>query len=159
MNFFEEATLRLKQQLHITQDKDVASALGLSAQSWAGRKKREKFPEKELRALAQQRPDLGVDVEFVLTGGALTGQQRKTQDRARRFTQAQLGDQGPLLELLDQAGVQMASANARRVETYRQITEVLAMCSDDTVALVQQLVVKLYRAELGERMQARETDK
>lgn len=153
MIFFEEATLRLKQQLKVTDDKQVAEALGLTGNAWTMRKRRDAFPEKELRALAQQRPDLGVDVEYVLTGGALSGQQRKVQDRARRFTQEQSGDPGPLLELLDQAGVQMASANARRVETYRQITEVLAMCSDDTVTLVELLVAKLYRAELAEKNQ------
>ncbi|WP_218239779.1 hypothetical protein [Comamonas fluminis] len=70
MNFFEEATLRLKQQLHTTQDKEIASALGLSAQSWAGRKKRENFPEVELYALAAKRPDLKINVEYVLTGRA-----------------------------------------------------------------------------------------
>lgn len=68
MDFFEEATLRLKQQMHTTQDKEIASVLGLSAQSWAGRKKRGNFPEKELRALAQQRPELQIDVDYVLTG-------------------------------------------------------------------------------------------
>ena len=66
MNFFEEASLRLKQQLKTSQDKEVAALLGMSAQSWAGRKKRGNFPEKELRALVQQRPDLGIDVDYVL---------------------------------------------------------------------------------------------
>ncbi|MBV8249112.1 MAG: hypothetical protein JO200_11755 [Comamonas sp.] len=78
MNFFEEATLRLKQQLRATQDKEIALMLGLSAQSWAGRKKRGSFPEKELRALMQQRPELGLDVDYVLTGEGMrhiTGQQ------------------------------------------------------------------------------------
>lgn len=69
MNFFAEATLRLKQQLKTTQDKEIALALGLSAQAWAGRKKRDNFPEKELRALAQRCPELGIDVGYVLTGG------------------------------------------------------------------------------------------
>lgn len=70
MNFFEEATLRLKQQLQTTQDKEIAAALGLSAQSWAGRKKRGNFPEVELYALAAKRPELKIDVEYVLTGRA-----------------------------------------------------------------------------------------
>lgn len=68
MNFFEEATLRLKQQLAVKQDKEVAHFLGLSPRAWAGRKQGSTFPEKELRALAQQRPELGIDVEYVLTG-------------------------------------------------------------------------------------------
>ena len=68
MNFFDEAALRLKQQLKVTEDKAAAEALGMSARAWAGRKERGSFPEKELRALAQQRPDLGIDVDYVLTG-------------------------------------------------------------------------------------------
>lgn len=34
----------------------------------SARKARGSFPEKELRALAQRRPDLGIDVNYVLTG-------------------------------------------------------------------------------------------
>ena len=55
MENFEEAALRLKQELRVKADKDVAGALGLSPVAWVGRKKRGKFPEVELRALAQQR--------------------------------------------------------------------------------------------------------
>lgn len=73
MNFFEEATLRLKQQLRATQDKEAALALGLSPRAWAGRKQSGSFPEKELRALAQQRPELGIDVDYVLTGAGRDG--------------------------------------------------------------------------------------
>lgn len=72
MDFFQEATLRLKQQLEVTQDKEVAHFLGLSPRAWAGRKQSNAFPEIELRALAQQRPNLQIDVDYVLTGG-LTG--------------------------------------------------------------------------------------
>lgn len=70
MNFFEEATLRLKQQLAVTQDKEVAGYLGLSPRAWAGRKQSENFPEVELYALAAKRPDLKINVEYVLTGRA-----------------------------------------------------------------------------------------
>lgn len=68
MNFFEEATMRLKQQLGVTQDKEIAEALGLSPQSWAGRKKRNLWPEKEFLALMAKRPDLGLDFDYVTLG-------------------------------------------------------------------------------------------
>lgn len=68
MNFFEEVALRLKQQLKATEDKQVAEALGMTGSAWTKRKTRGSFPEKELRALAQQRPELGIDVEYVLHG-------------------------------------------------------------------------------------------
>ena len=70
MNFFDEAALRLKQQLQVKTDKEVAEALGLSAVAWVGRKKRDNFPEVELYALAAKRPDLKINVEYVLTGRA-----------------------------------------------------------------------------------------
>lgn len=68
MNLFEEKTLRLKQQLKVTEDKQAAEALDLSAAAWTMRKKRENFPEKELYALAAKRPELNLDVSYVLSG-------------------------------------------------------------------------------------------
>ncbi len=68
MNFFEEATLRLKQQLNVTADQEAAAILGLTKHAWMGRKKRDSFPEKELWALSAQRPDLNLDVDYILKG-------------------------------------------------------------------------------------------
>ena len=82
MNFFDRAALRLKQSLQVEQDKEVATLLAMSARAWAGRKKNDSFPEVELRALAQRRPDLGIDVEYVLTGGRMSPHERQAVDRA-----------------------------------------------------------------------------
>lgn len=68
MNFFDEATLRLKQQLKVTKDKELAEMLGLSPVAWVGRKNRENFPTKEVFALAAQRPELGLDPDWIVTG-------------------------------------------------------------------------------------------
>lgn len=81
MNFFEEAALRLKQQLKATEDKQVAEALGMTGSAWTQRKKRNSFPEKELYALVAKRPDLGLDVDYVLTG--ITAASRGLNDAAR----------------------------------------------------------------------------
>ena len=81
MNFFDEAALRLKQQLEMSQDRDIAKVLGMTPRAWAGRKKNESFPEIELYALAAKRPDLCVDVDYVLTG--ITGAPRGLLDAAR----------------------------------------------------------------------------
>ena len=70
MNYFDEATLRLKQRLGVTQDKELAHFLGLSPRAWAGRKQTGAFPEKELYALAAKRTELNIDVDYVLTGQA-----------------------------------------------------------------------------------------
>lgn len=68
MNIFKESTLRLKQELHVTQDKEVAALLGLSPRAWAGRKERGVFPDKELLSLMQKRPELNLDFDYVTTG-------------------------------------------------------------------------------------------
>lgn len=70
MNDFDAALLRLKGQLGLTEDQAVASLLGLSKASFSDRKRRGSFPEDKLRALAQQRPDLNIDVDYVITGVA-----------------------------------------------------------------------------------------
>lgn len=112
MNFFEEATLRLKQQLGATQDKEVALALGLSPQSWVGRKKRDNFPEVELRALAQQRPDLQIDVDYVLNGGGMhpmTGRRRNAREQALIDAAVTAG-----AAVLDERQIAQAVAGKRR---------------------------------------------
>jgi len=68
MNSFEEATNRLKDQLLVRDDKEVADALGIGTTAWAMRKKRESFPTKEVFALAQKRPELGLDPDWIVTG-------------------------------------------------------------------------------------------
>lgn len=70
MNFFDEASLRLKQALKVTTDKEVSALLGLSPVAWVGRKNRDNFPTKELRLLAAQRPELGLDVDWIVTGSS-----------------------------------------------------------------------------------------
>lgn len=68
MNFFDEASLRLKQALKVTADKDAAEAIGLSPSAWKQRKTRGVFPMKEVYALAAQRPELQLDADWVITG-------------------------------------------------------------------------------------------
>ena len=65
---FEHAALRLKETVNIQTDKELGALLGLDVSAFNKRKKRGSFPEKELRAWAQQHPDLGIDVDYVLTG-------------------------------------------------------------------------------------------
>lgn len=68
MDLFSDSLARLKHYLRVSKDQEVAVALGLSKTAFSERKKRNSFPEKELRALAQQRPELGIDVDYVMTG-------------------------------------------------------------------------------------------
>lgn len=78
MDFFDAALLRLKQQLKVIEDKEVAAYLGLSASALNMRKKRGNFPTREVFALAAQRPELGLDIDWIVTG---TSSKVETADR------------------------------------------------------------------------------
>jgi transcriptional regulator with XRE-family HTH domain len=60
--------MRLKAELCVTRDKEVAAALGMSPVALSARIKRDSFPKDKLFALAQKSPELGIDVDFVLAG-------------------------------------------------------------------------------------------
>jgi transcriptional regulator with XRE-family HTH domain len=70
VNLFSECLNRLKPMLRVSKDQEVAAALGLSKTAFSERKKRDSFPDRELRALARARPELNIDVDYVLTGVA-----------------------------------------------------------------------------------------
>ncbi len=61
---FSEKLARLKHELRVSKDGEVAKLLGLSATAFSERKKRESFFEKEVAA----RPELLVDLNYVVTG-------------------------------------------------------------------------------------------
>jgi transcriptional regulator with XRE-family HTH domain len=68
MKIFDSSLLRLKQIAEVTTDQEVAELLGMSKAALSDRKRRDSFPEDKVRALAQQRPELGIDVDYVITG-------------------------------------------------------------------------------------------
>lgn len=156
MNFFDEAALRLKQQLKVTENKQVAEALGMTGNAWTMRKRRDAFPETELRALAQQRPELGIDVEYVLTGGTLSTHQRREHEKQLEYLQALPGsndEKRALVNFIGEIAAQTATDN-KRASTYRALIDELRVCSDETVALVLTLAAKLSKAEQTEAMEA-----
>ncbi len=83
---FEQALLRFKNQLQVQSDKQVAEQLGMSPTAFNDRKKRDAFPEDKVWALATQRPDLRLDVNYILTGitGAAKALLDAKQDRISR---------------------------------------------------------------------------
>lgn len=68
-NFLDIAN-RLKAALSIPTNKELANILGLSETAFSERKKRNSFPVKELEALAGKRPDLNLDIDYILTGSS-----------------------------------------------------------------------------------------
>lgn len=68
MRDFQDQLTRLKQVLKLGEDQDVADALGMTKAAFSARKQRGAFPVDKLKALATDRPDLRIDVRYVLTG-------------------------------------------------------------------------------------------
>ncbi|WP_455011539.1 helix-turn-helix domain-containing protein [Haemophilus parahaemolyticus] len=68
MNSFKEKLLRLKNELNVATDKEIAEILGMKPTAFNGRKTRESFPEKELFALKAKCPELNLDMDYILLG-------------------------------------------------------------------------------------------
>lgn len=66
MNSFKEKLLRLKNELKISTDKEVAAVLGMKPTAFAERKKTNSFPDKQVFDLAREHPDL--DIDYILLG-------------------------------------------------------------------------------------------
>lgn len=81
MKQFDQQLMRLKSLLGVTSDQDVAALLDMSKAAFSDRKKRDSFPEEKLRALAHRRPDLPIDVDYVLKGE--TARMRYQQEHQR----------------------------------------------------------------------------
>lgn len=68
MDKFNDQLGRLMTALGVSQEQVVAEMLGMSKQALADRKRREAFPIDKLKALAADRPELHLDVKYILTG-------------------------------------------------------------------------------------------
>lgn len=104
---YSDSVLRLKYCLRVSKDQEVAAALGLSKTALSQRKRLNSFPEKDLRALAQQRPELGIDVGYVLTG-------KPTQAAVADF-EGLAAPQAPSAEVLTDAELNVSYKLARHV--------------------------------------------
>ena len=151
VDFFNDKLNRLKTVLGVTKDKEVGEALSLKEKAFNARKTRGSFPEKELRALAQQRPELGIDVEYVLTGGRLTQRERDHLESARALTLGlpmDEGDRQRLLAQLEDGFVLLATQNAARQHDYMRLMESLNSCTDESLRLVLLVAEQCRLADL-----------
>lgn len=65
---FADFLYRIKQELDLKQDKDVADFLNLEIKAFSARKTRNSVPVDKLKAAALANPELKIDVEYILTG-------------------------------------------------------------------------------------------
>jgi hypothetical protein len=104
MNSFEEILGRLKLEMRLTADQEVAAAFRMSKEAFSTRKKRDRFPVDKLKSLAFDQPEIGIDVQFVLTGvrnksERLKGECPSCGARALRLVVAEMPS-GTRIELL-----------------------------------------------------------
>ncbi|SUB23908.1 helix-turn-helix domain-containing protein [Avibacterium avium] len=68
MDSFKGKLIRLKNELNVETDKEVAEYLEMTNNAFTVRKSRNSFPEKELFALKAKRPELNLDMDYILLG-------------------------------------------------------------------------------------------
>jgi len=68
MGNFTDIVNRLKTELSLTMDKEVAEFLGLSKTAFAERKRRGVFPKEALKLADLTHPEYRLDLEYILTG-------------------------------------------------------------------------------------------
>lgn len=115
---FSEALDRLKMQMGLSEDQEVAETLGLSKAAFSARKGRGSFPQKELRALVGERPELSLDVDYILTGRTKKVTERPAAWAAGDVpteTKVQLDVQQYFL--VPQLGVHASAGNGYAVDT------------------------------------------
>lgn len=68
MNNFTDIVNRLKTELSLTMDKDIAEFLGMTKTAFAERKRRGVFPKEALKLADMQHPEYRLDLDYILTG-------------------------------------------------------------------------------------------
>lgn len=148
MKNFTNIVNRLKTELSITMDKDVAEILGMSKSAFAERKRRGVFPENALRLLELERPDLKLDINYILTGIRDAGNPNEELVNAIKATEINMDDYhykvspslitpsdaiSPVLLNMDEIKL---LANFRRSDNRGKqlITETAKVCCDHSIA-------------------------
>lgn len=131
---FELTLLRLKEQLGVTTDKQVDELLGMEVSAFNKRKARGSFPESHLMRLLEQRPELGLDVTYVLTGERVGPKERTALDAMYVTTARTVGD---VPEGSDVPAVVASASRAGRDQA--QISASAGRCSNKRRQLMQMI--------------------
>ena len=68
MDLFSCFMDRLKSQVGLSKDREIAELIGLSITAFAERKRRDSIPIKDIFQLAKNRPELGLDPDWIVSG-------------------------------------------------------------------------------------------
>lgn len=144
MHDFEEKLLRLKQQVGLVEDQDVAALLGLGKAAFSARKVRRSFPDDKLFVLKAQRPDLDIDVAYVLTGKHQSGHARKRTDHVAAFA-GKHGDEETNKLLSSAIKVEVEQDRLRKPQ-YQQLRDFAAACDDQRLQVLLSVAETCWRA-------------
>lgn len=95
MDSFKEKLLRLKNELKISTDKEVAAVLGMKPTAFAERKKTNSFPDKQIFELAKERPEL--DIDYILLGHRRKTYEAMEKEALKDMPKADFSDKTGLL--------------------------------------------------------------
>lgn len=131
---------RLKASLGVSDDQALAQSLGMTKAALLGKKARGAWPEEEVRALSQRYPELGLDLDWVLTGesqetwkATFTASQKaaeKAARLARTRSRAAAGDEWVSQEVGDEDDLS---------EDERRLVALFRRGADESKAMLLQL--------------------
>jgi hypothetical protein len=153
MTPFEEKLLRLKQELGVATDGEVAEALGLSKASLSDRKRRNSFPFDLVFSLSDRRPSGALDVVYVITGERISGHAHASAEAVLRVTHER-GDEE--LMRIARAVAEAAAARQRgRQGQYKLLMDLADNCDDERLELAVNVMRALVQAStVGARARA-----
>ena len=130
---------RLKASLGVSDDQALAQSLGMTKAALLGKKARGAWPEEEVRALSQRYPELGLDLDWVLTGesqetwkATFTASQKAAEKAARlaRTRSRAAGDEWVSQEVGDEDDLS---------EDERRLVALFRRGADESKAMLLQL--------------------
>lgn len=144
VDFFVKALNRLKECLGVSKDKQVAEALGLSDKAFNARKARNTFPEKDLLALSARRPELKLDVTYVLTGERVSDRDQEVLAlTAKTISEMEPEGDGPLHQAHQRAAKMAAKRQLVRQSEFDKLKNTLSGYDDEAFRLVMDMAFSL----------------
>lgn len=139
---------RLKQCIGLDEDQDVAALLKMSKGAFSVRKLRGSFPDDKLFVLAAERPELALDVTYVLTGDrSVQGRLRQSIEASSRMLGSMpLNDRKAnerLAEIAAEMAVESIELRLSRKDVYEGILEDLDRMSDKSVRLISEVARRI----------------
>ena len=146
MRTFDLQLQRLKECLQVTEDQEVAAALGMKRTAFSNRKQVGSFPERQLLKLRTQRPDF--DVMYVLTGQRWTAGEHAMHDVF--FNAAALRDDTAVAKSVARGArnhVQVLS-DAANDSQVRDLLGILVFCDRPAIEKVERFAASLMGRKL-----------